>query len=458
MYFIDKSSKIPLHIQLYNEVKKEIIHSLKVGDKLQSIRKVSSLYNLSKTSVESAYSQLVAEGYVDSYPKSGYFITDTNFQGFENEVIVTDEKKEEKEEYLYDFLHARLEKSSFPLKIWKRISHKVIDDSLDFGSYSEPQGEYSLREEITKYLMSSRGVKCNASQVVICNGFGDSIALLIRLLNKKYDTLAIENPGYHVAQKAFEISGYNIKRIPVDDNGINIDQLKKSNAQLVYITPSHQFPTGVTMPIANRIKLLEWAKKNDSMILEDDYDSELNYDNRPIPSLQGLDRNQKVVYIGTFSKSLSPALRVSYIVIPKFLLQNLNSTFESKVSLFTQKTLEGFMKEGHWERHLKKIRTLYKKKYHLMKKMLTSELGDTMKIVNQGGGLCININPTVDFDFEKFKKLAKENKINLCFAKERVGGDWDAFMMGFGGLKEEEIDPAIKLFSSLWKKCIKTAL
>lgn len=455
MYFIDKNSKTPLHIQLYEEIKKEIIHNIKEGEKLQSIRKVASMYNLSKTSVESAYSQLMAEGYIDSYPQKGYFVTDTNYENFKSETKIISEKQESKEEFLYDFHPARLEKESFPLKTWKRIFNKAIDESINFSTYRDAKGEYGLRDEIAKYLIESRGVKCTANQIIICNGFGDSMELVIRLLNKTHNTLAIEHPGYYVTRKVFESNNYKIKEIPIDENGINLEELKKSNARLVYLTPSHQYPTGVTIPISNRIKLLNWANQNNALIIEDDYDSELTYDNRPIPSMQGLDKFGRVIYVGTFAKSLSPAIRVSYLVAPSILLKEFNEVFESRVCLFTQKTLEKFMHEGHWERQLRKMRTLNKKKYHLMKKYLEIKLADTMVIVNQGGGLSIHINPKVPFDFEKLKTLAIQNKIKLHFAKDKVGGDWDAIMMGFGGLKEEEIEKAINAFSIIWHKCLK---
>ena len=455
MYFIDKNSKTPLHIQVYEEIKKEIIHNLKVGDKLQSIRKVATIYNLSKTSVESAYSQLRAEGFIDSYPQKGYFVTDTNYENFKNETKLPSEKEKSKEEFLYDFHPARLEKESFPLKTWKRIFNKAIDESINFSTYRDAQGEYGLRDEIAKYLIESRGVNCNANQIIICNGFGDSMELVIRLLNKTHNTLAIEHPGYYVTRKIFEANNYKIKKIPVDKNGIDLKELIKSNARLVYLTPSHQYPTGVTIPISNRLKLLDWAKQNDALIIEDDYDSELTYDNRPIPSMQGLDKFDRVIYVGTFAKSLSPAIRVSYLVAPSILLKEFNEVFESRVCLFTQKTLEKFIKEGHWDRQLRKMRTLNKKKYHLMKKCLEIKLDNTMVIVNQGGGLAIHINPSVPFDWEKLKILAIENKIKLHFAKEKVGGEWEAIMMGFGGLKEEEIEKAINAFSIIWHKCLK---
>ncbi|MGB5868058.1 MAG: PLP-dependent aminotransferase family protein, partial [Arcobacteraceae bacterium] len=291
-----------------------------------------------------------------------------------------------------------------------------------------------------------------------CNGFGDSMELLIRLLNKTHNTIAIEHPGYFVTRQIFEANNYKIKKIPVDANGIDLDELEKSIARLVYLTPSHQYPTGVTIPISNRLKLLDWAQKNDALIIEDDYDSELTYENRPVPCMQGLDRLGKVIYVGTFAKSLSPAIRVSYLVVPQFLLEAFNDVFESRVCLFTQKTLEMFINQGHWDRQLRKMRTLNKKKYMLMKKSLEENLGSNMKIVNQSGGLAIYIHPTVAFDWEKLKSFATQKKIKLHFAKDKVGGEWEALMMGFGGLKEQEIEPAIKIFSSIWKECIKTAL
>jgi GntR family transcriptional regulator/MocR family aminotransferase len=454
LYFIDKNNKTPLHIQLYEEIKKEVIHNLKVGDKLQSIRKVAIIYNLSKTSVEGAYSQLVAEGYIDSYPKSGYFVSDTNYKNFNDDSRIAIENEQNNDNFIYNFYPARLEKDSFPLKLWKRIFNKAIDETIDFGGYSDGQGEYGLRDEIAKYLIESRGVKCNASQVIVCNGFDDSLGLIIRLLNKKHDTLAIEHPGYHITTKVFESSEYKIKKIPVDKNGIDLKELDKSKSKLVYITPSHQYPTGVAMPISNRLRLLDWAEKNEALIIEDDYDSELTYETRPIPALQGLDSFDRVVYVGTFSKSLSPAIRVSYLVVPRLLLKEFNDTFESRVCLFTQKTLEKFMSEGHWERHLRKIRTLNKKKHNLMKKVLEEKLGSTMKIVNQGGGLAIHINPTVPFDWEKLEEVAINNRIKLHYAKERSGGEWQALMMGFGGFKEEEIEEAVSAFSKIWYECI----
>jgi len=456
LYILNQEAKTPLHIQLYNEIKNDIVSNFSVGDKLPSIRKIASTYNLSKTTVESAYKQLYAEGYIDSYPKSGYVVIDTYFDNFHTPKPML-EGTNSKVEYRYDFFPARLSKDTFPLKLWKRLFSKGIDESLDFGAYHDGQGEFGLRVEIAKYLIESRGVRCTPEQIVICSGFSDSMGLLAKLIKSKHTHFGIENPGYHVARKVFEDYGYKVDKIGVDKNGIIIDELKQSKSKLVYITPSHQYPTGVSMPISNRLKLLDYIKSKDGLIIEDDYDSELTYSNRPIPSLQGLDRFDRVVYLGTFAKSLSPALRVSYMVLPNHLLPLYKKSFDShfpRASLTTQKTLELFMSQGHWDRHLRKIRTINKKKHNLMRDLLKQELGDTMEIVSQGGGLAILINPIVAFDWDRLKTLAENEKMKLYFAKERSGGDFEAIRMGFGGFSEDEIVEAVEAFVIIWNKSV----
>lgn len=457
MYILDQNSESPLHIQLYEEIKNDIVLNYSVGDKLPSIRKVATMYNLSKTTVESAYRQLYAEGYIESYPKSGYVVIDTYHDNLKTKNSAVETFETKKIDYKYDFFPARLSKDSFPLKLWKRLFSKAMDESLDFGAYLDGQGEVGLREEIAKYLIESRGVKCTSEQIVICGGFSDSMGLLAKLVKDRYSHFGMENPGYHVARRVFEDYGYMVEKIGVDKNGMMIDELKQSNSKLVYITPSHQYPTGVSMPISNRLKLLDYINAKDGLIIEDDYDSELTYSNRPIPSLQGLDRSDRVVYLGTFAKSLSPALRVSYMVLPNHLLPIYKESFDvhfARVSLTTQKTLELFMSQGHWDRHLRKIRTLNKKKHNLMRDLLKQKLGKTMEIVSQGGGLAIHINPTVAFDWDKFKELAVDEKIKVYFAKERSGGDYEAIRMGFGGFSEAEIVQAVDVFVRVWNRVI----
>lgn len=455
MYSLNKENPKPLYIQLYEQIKNDIIENYNVGDKLPSVRKMSFTYNISKTTVETTYSQLVAEGYIESYPNSGFRVESINELKFKTKNISTNIDMYDMKEidWLYDFYPSKLSKDSFPLKLWKRLFIKYIDESLDLGAYSNPQGEEGLRDEISKYLKNSRGVSCNKNQIIIGCGFSELMQIIARILKKiDINSFAIENPGYHMAKNVFENYDFKINKIPLDNDGIKIEELEKTNSKVVYVTPSHQYPTGVTIPITNRYKLLNWAKNNDSFIIEDDYDSELNYINRPIPSLQGLDTQNRVIYIGTFSKSLSASLRVGYVVLPNSLM-NIYYKFEYKhstVSIITQKILEKFIYEGHWDKHLRRIRTINSKKHNLMKSELLSKLGNTVKIESFGGGLSIVINPKIAIDIEKLKSLAIKEKIKIYFAKDVSGGDWDAIRMGFGGFRENEIKDAINAFSKIW--------
>lgn len=454
MYILNKNDKKPLYVQLYEQLKKDIIENYKIGDKLPSIRKMITSYNLSKTTVETAYGQLVAEGYIESYPNSGYRVEDMNEVKFRIDNIPVKIEDENKIDWIYNFHPVSLQSHLFPLKLWKKLFAKHINESLDFGKYSNSQGEYELRKEIAKYIKESRAVNCNENQIIVGSGFCDSMALVAKILKSiKYTSLAIENPGYYVTKEIFEDYDFSINKIPLNENGIIIQKLRESNSKAVYLTPSHQYPTGVSIPISNRYKLLNWAKENDAFIIEDDYDSELSYINRPIPSFQGLDNENRVIYVGTFSKSLSATLRISYLVLPQNLIdiyQKKFKKFHSSVPLITQKILEKFMSEGHWDKYLRKIRTINRKKHNLMKTQLLEKLGNTMKIESQGGGLSIVINPTINIDFSKLKELAKKEKIKLYFAKDVSGGEWDAIRMGFGGFDEDEIPEAIELFSKIW--------
>lgn len=460
MYILNEKLQKPLYIQLFEAIKEDILTQKKTGDKLPSIRKLSNELNISITTVKSAYLQLYAEGFIEPKPKKGYFVNKYLYKNIKtptNKNIYIDNEKSYKTVYRYDFYPAHLRKEDFPLKIWKRCFNKAIDETIDFGSYSDGRGEATLRAEIASYLATLREVKCNKEQIIICSGFIDAISLIAKLLKKRYNIFGIEEPGYHIAKKVFQEYGYNVKEITVGNYGIQLSSLKSSNAKLIYTTPSHQYPTGVTIPISKRVKILEYIDKIEGFIIEDDYDSELAYNNRPIPSLQGLDTNDRVIYLGTFAKSLSPALRIGYIVLPKQLLNLYKKRYDARfprVCVTAQKTLEIFLKDGHWERHLRKIRTINKKKHNLLKQLLHKKIGNTFKIVAEGAGLAILINPTVPFDWIKFKNLAEQNSIKLYFAKEKCGGNFEAIRMGFGGFSEKELIKAIEAFTSIWQESI----
>lgn len=450
MYKFEQNS-IPLYIQLYEQIKDEIKTKLKAGTKLASIRKLSNDYNLSKTTVQTAYNQLYAEGYIESRKNSGYFVCEDIFQNFQTNL---DEKKDERNQefdYKIDFFPAHLAKSSFPKQTWLKLYNKAVKDDINYGIYHHKQGELDLREELTKYLFSSRAVLCSSEQIIITSGFSDSLFLVSAILKSFSNKIALESPCYNVAKKIFEISSFEIKDVPINSDGLNLSLLEKTDSKALYVTPSHQFPTGVTMPISNRLKLINWAKNNNTFIIEDDYDSELSYYNRPIPSLQGLDNSDQIIYLGTLSKALSPALRISYIVLPTQLLNLYHQIFDfrfSGVPIDIQKTLTLFLKEGYWEKQLRKIRNINRKKHDLMKEYLKEFLKDEIKILREGSGLNFLIKPLVDIDLDKLDKLCKEQKIRIYFKEffnlEKV------IALGFGGFEDSEIKNAIKIFSEVW--------
>ncbi|MFY9075173.1 PLP-dependent aminotransferase family protein [Malaciobacter mytili] len=452
MYKLEKTST-SLYMQLYLQIKEDIKNNSLKG-KLPSIRKMSSDYKISKNTVEAAYNQLYVEGYIYSKPQSGYFVNEEIYTKLKIQKPLKTTKEEKQKKYKYDFYQAKLSNDIFPKKLWAKLYNKVIKEEVNFFEYPNRQGDIGLREEIAKYLASSRAVNCSSEQIVIASGFSDIMFIIANLFKEYTNHFAIEYPGYKVAKKVFELMSYNIEEIAITKEGINLELLKNIKAKLLYVTPSHQYPTGVTIPISNRIKLISWAEENNSYIIEDDYDSELSYYNRPIPSLQGINNNQRVIYIGTFSKAFSPALRVSYLVLPKCLIERYIKTFDFSYSgtcINTQKTLELFLKEGFWERHLRKVRTLNKKKHDLMKEFLLKYLKDSFKIIREGSGLTILIQAKLNIDFEKLqdKAIEKNIKIYLYTYKNTI-----LISMGFGGFKEEEIEKAVIAFSKIWFECI----
>ncbi|MGE4461738.1 MAG: PLP-dependent aminotransferase family protein [Arcobacter sp.] len=449
MYKFDNNS--PLYIQLYEQMKNEIKNVLKAGVKLPSIRKIANDYKLSKTTVQTAYNQLCCEGYIQSIEKSGYYVCEEIYQKFNTQIENKKDEVKEDKNYKINFFPASLDKNSFPKQIWLKLYNKVVKEDVHYGVYSNFQGDYELRKEIKKYLLNSRAVLCNTEQIVITNGFSNSMFVLTNILKKISNKVAIESPGYKVARKIFELSSFEINDIPVNKDGLDLNFLEKSDSKILYTTPSHQFPTGITMPIANRIKLINWAKKHNAFIIEDDYDSELSYYNRPIPSMQSLENSDRVIYLGTFSKALSPALRVSYIVLPNCLLDIYHNVFDfvfSQVSIDIQKTLTLFLKEGYWEKHLRKIRNSNRKKHNLMKEYLKSYLKNEIKIIREGSGLNLLIKPLVNIDLEKLEKTAQQKDVKIYFKEffnlEKV------IALGFGGFEEFEIENAIKTFSEIW--------
>jgi GntR family transcriptional regulator/MocR family aminotransferase len=311
----DKESDKPLYMQLYEYIKTEITSGLlKPDSKLPSIREASSMLKLSKTTIENAYSQLVAEGYIENFPKRGYFVCDLSEYNFD--AVAAKSTVEYRNDIVY--LNDGVDKESFDVSTWKRLYNKVITDR-DTNIYTScsTQGEKFLRDEIANFVNTMRGGNTTSQQVIVGAGIQYLLGILIGIIKEDYNTVAFEKPGYNKAEYVFEDYMFNIRHIEIADNDFPIDRLRKSDAKVIYISPSHQYPLGTIMPVNKRMELLDWAYKKNGIIIEDDYDSMIRYGGMPIPSLQGLDKNDCVVYLGSFSKMLLPSLRISFMVIPK---------------------------------------------------------------------------------------------------------------------------------------------
>lgn len=460
---MDSKDRRPLHVKLYNQIKNQIVSGkLTPYTKLPSIKQLSAELAISRNTVEHAYEQLSIEGFIYSKPRSGFYISslDPEFlpRSFRNEGNPIEQASEEGNTCVFDFHPANLSPDSFPSKIWRKLLAECLQENPEqFTIYSNPQGESELRHEIQRYLERFRGVYCHPQQIVICCGLQDSLAVIAQLLRGDHSSLAVEDPGHWIPRSIFHNNSFSLSSIPVNSNGIDLDYLQSTDSTVVYVTPSHQFPLGYVMPMENRLRLINWAETAGGVIVEDDYDSELRYHGKPIPALQGLHPQGNIVYIGTFSKVLSPALRVSYMVLPYPFLSKYNRLFRNyatTVSLLEQRTLYQFMKQGYWERHLRKMRTIYKRKYDVLIASIDRYFGCRVKIIGQGAGLHIVLE-LVDSTLDEKELISRawEKDIRifpLSEAYQWINKHPSRVILGFGRPNPDDLEKGIKLLSRAW--------
>lgn len=457
---LDKKADTPLFMQLYHFIKQEIISGNYIkNEKMPSKRQLAAALQCSQNTVQAAYHQLVAEGYLISRVKSGYYVA-------ELDGIVTIAKMEKKKSiplkdtirYQYIFSHQGVDYHSFPFSTWWKITKDVINEyDLDLVKVGDSKGYSSLRESIARYLHQSRGVNCSPEQIIISSGTEFLLQLLIQMFDEKF-IYAIENPGYEKLGMIFQSNRVLFQSIDLDNHGIKPDKLRKSLANVVCITPSHQFPTGSIMPINRRIQLLNWAnEKKHRYIIEDDYDSEFRYSGKPIPSLQGLDQNGRVIYMGAFSKSLSPALRISYMVLPEHLLEayhNKLSFYICPVPTMEQKTLQRFIDEGFFERHLNRMRNIYKQKRETIVNTIT-ELLPGAQIQGASAGLHLTLRVHNGMNEQELIKAAREQQVKVYglskyYSITSSNNQNDTLLLGFATLKNKDIVNAVSLLKKAW--------
>jgi GntR family transcriptional regulator/MocR family aminotransferase len=462
MFILNGSEPLPLYKQLYNQIRERVLSGQLAADsRLPSVRVLASELSISRNTVDGAYQELYAEGYIYSRPNSGYYVSAHCHDSTPFPPNLAPYRQKHfpvlSPDYRYDFHPARLAPESFPAALWRKcLTSILLEDQQVLSAYSDPQGEQELRSRIRSYLESSRGVLCRTEQIVICAGLQQSLDIVAHLLKAGHSSVAVEDPGYHLPRAVFRNHGYDIVPVPVGTEGMDVAELKAAGSTIAYVTPSHQLPLGYVMPVARRLGLIEWAEAGGRYILEDDYDSELRYQGRPFPSLQGLRPGGSIIYLGSFSKVLSPALRISYLVLPKALLADYRNMFRdyfSTVPLPEQLTLAKFMSLGHWERHIRRMRTLYKKKHDTLVGCIERRFGSRAVITGQGAGLHVVVQfPGTAMSEAAFIDRAGEQGIRLFpFSAFRVAAEPGPLqvMLGFGGMTPAEIEQGIALLSEV---------
>ncbi|HEY9575910.1 MAG TPA: PLP-dependent aminotransferase family protein [Lachnospiraceae bacterium] len=441
-----------LYEQIYKYIKGEMLEgTLKPGERLPSTRVLSQSLGVSRSTVDLAYQQLLSEGYISSIPAKGYFVSDMEifaYAGGEKEEILL-EKEEAQKKPVVDFSLTKIDEDGFPHSYWKKISKKILDiEDENLYDLGDCRGELSLRKSITDYLHRFRQVNCHPNQIVIGAG-NDYLAMLLSVLLREEKYMAMENPTYKSAADTFVCMGLQVQGIAMDESGMDIDTLMKSEAKVAYVMPSHQFPMGCVMPIKRRIELLDWAKRKNGYIIEDDYDSQFRYRGKPIPALQGLDDQERVIYLGTFSKSIAPAIRFSYMVLPKSLLERWNAIRESfsvTISKVDQKIIEEFLSSGWYERHVNKMRNKYRQKRNLVLGAM-KEWNFPYSVSGEEAGLHFVLH----LPFIKSKKdllfTLKEAGIILYAPEEYLLSsktyNEEDFLLGYASLREKEIGEQI---------------
>ncbi|MBC8016928.1 MAG: PLP-dependent aminotransferase family protein [Verrucomicrobia bacterium] len=462
MFILDNNDSVPFYKQLYNQIREHVLSGkLPANSKLPSVRELAAELSTSRNTVEGAYQELYAEGYIYSKHRSGYFVSVLDQDLAPLSMARTSRQRDYHPQpspnYLYDFHPARLDPASFPTAIWRKcFLDSLRESAAELTRYGEPQGEWGLRCTIQGYLERSRGVICEPDQIVISTGLQHSLDIVAHMLKESHSSIAIENPGYHLPRAVFRNNSFDVAAVAVGSDGIDLDRLRSGSSTIAYVTPSHQLPMGCVMPIANRLKLIEWADAGGNVIIEDDYDSELRYHGQPIPSLQGLRPDGTIIYLGTFSKILSPALRLSYLVLPRSLLDTYRRHFRdyfATVSLLEQRSMARFMEQGHWERHVRRMRIIYKKKHDTLLQAVEHHFGSRAAVVGQGAGLHVVLQLLDDNPGEtEIIRRAGQQGIHLFpFAATFVTGESAStrILLGFGGLAAGEIEQGIRLLSLL---------
>lgn len=480
---LDTEKKQPLYEQIYEALREAILQGrILQGEKLPSTRFEAEYLQVSRSTVELAYDQLVSEGYIHSEPYRGYFacdvrelydLTDIRSGEMKQKPFRTENKygtaeaeglhgktgsnPKKQTSYEIDFSLNELSMDNFPYNgLSKIMKNLLLDHGKQIMSSGSAFGEKNLKETICDYLYHARNVRCTPEQIIIGAGNEYLQLMLIQMLGTSH-CVAMESPTYLRAYRTFKNAGLSVREVALDDAGMRVDLLRKTDASIAYVMPSHQFPLGIVMPMKRRLELLNWAvEEPERYIIEDDYDSEFRYKGKPIPALQGIDRSGKVIYLGTFSKSIASSIRVSYMVLPEHLQERYQECcgfYACTVPNLMQQAICQFMQEGYFEKNLNRMRAIYKSKHDFMLAEL-KKYSWVRDIMGENSGLHLLV--------EVDTKLSEQQVIEACAKQQiRVYGlseyyisqnpkrEYPILLLGYGGLTEEQIADGLQMIDGI---------
>ena len=476
---IDRKAPKALHQQIYDAYRTAIIdRSLGIGQRVPSTRMLASELGISRIPILNAYGQLLAEGYFESRVGAGTVVskslpdqvTSTNLSSIprSKRALRGPRPLSKRSAFLESidkirwnlgwgpFGVSQVAFEQFPFRIWNmlitRHCRKVSAESLNYGS---PMGSRDLREAVAGYLRTARGVRCEANQIMIVSGSQQALEISARVLLDPGNSVWMEEPGYRFARSVFSMNGCQIVPVRVDGEGLNVAAGIKQcpNARAALVTPSHQYPLGVTMSASRRLQLLDWAESSGSWIIEDDYDSEYRYENMPIASLQGLDPNARVIYIGTFSKVLFPSLRLGYIVLPPDLISRflaVRLAMDISPAGFHQAVLADFIREGHFSRHIRRMRLLYSERRSVLIETIRKQLEPGVEIVGGQAGMHFSLTVNGIQDHEISERAAAERLWLVPLSSSYLTKPArQGFILGFGSTEVEQIPDAVCKLNAL---------
>jgi len=477
MIAVDRKGDKPLHRQIYDTFRAMILdRRLQPGQQIPSSRALADELRISRIPVLGAYAQLLAEGYIESRSGAGTYVKSSLAEQFVDvRPAVAGAAKDAGSDAISRvsrllplestpwflgsgaFSVGQIAYDHFPFRIWSDLvtyhARRVRASSMN---YADPMGSLEFREVIAAYLRTARAVRCEASQIMVVNGSQHALDLSARVLLDPDTAAWIEEPGYVFLRHVLTLSGCKIVPVPVDQEGLDVAAgIKLSrNARVAYVTPSHQYPLGATMSAARRLQLLEWAHRSNSWIVEDDYDSEYRYESMPVASMQGLDPGSRVIYIGTFSKTLFPSLRLGYMVIPPALVGRflaVRQTNDLSPSHLYQAALADFISRGHFTRHVRKTRHLYAERRNALAQALQKEFGSEidrseMQILGAEAGMHLVVTLPAGMSDQKISARAGQEglwlwPLSAAYAGTKVR---QGFVLGFGGTKAAEMPHQVR--------------